>query len=364
MKITQVSTHILDIPFEYGGPPSGWGPSAWRALSTLLVKVETDAGITGWGEAFSYSCAEAVQAAVEKMVAPSVIGMDASDIAGINRHLQRSLHLFGRYGITTFAISGLDIALWDIAGKAANKPLHVLLGGAGRSEIPAYASLFRYGNPELVAEFTTKAIEEGYSAVKLHEDTEEAVRAAREALGPDRDLMIDVNCPWTPHEALSMAKRFAPYEPLWLEEPVFPPEDHVGLAMVRDAGGIALAAGENYCTAFQFRDVFAAGALDYAQPSVTKVGGITEMLKVATLAETSAVALMPHSPYFGPGWLATLHLLAALPASGYIERFFGTMPASTSAQFADVKDGVACVPMTSGLGVDPDPEVIRTYARG
>jgi D-galactarolactone cycloisomerase len=363
MKIVSVSTEILDIPFEYGGPPSGWGPSAWRALSTLLVKVETDEGITGWGEAFSYSCADAVQMAVEKMVAPSVIGMDPTDIAGIHYHCQQSLHLFGRYGITLFAISGLDIALWDIAGKRAGLPVHAMLGGQTRLKIPAYASLFRYGDPELVAEHCTGALEAGYTAVKLHEDTVESVSAARDALGDGVPLMIDVNCPWTPNQAVDMARRFKPFDPYWLEEPVFPPEDSVGLAMVRDKGGVALAAGENHCTAFQFRDLFAAGGVDYAQPSVTKVGGITELCRVATLAQSHAVQLMPHSPYFGPGWLATLHLMAALPNSGYIERFYGTVPATTSGDFANIVDGFATVPQTPGLGLDPSPEVIAEFRR-
>lgn len=363
MKITQISTEILDIPFEYGGAPSGWGPSAWRALSTLIVRVETDAGITGYGEAFSYSCAEAVQAAVETMIAPSVIGKDARDIAGINYHCQQSLHLFGRYGLTTFALSGLDIALWDIAGKAAGQPLHVVLGGAHRDKIPSYASLFRYGDPELVSEFCAKAVEQGYGAVKLHEDTEPAVRAAREAIGSDVELMIDVNCPWTPTQAIAMARAFKPYDPLWLEEPVFPPEDGRALAAIRHQTGVALAAGENYCTAFQFRDMIAADALDYAQPSVTKVGGITEMLKIATLCETGAVQYMPHSPYFGPGWLATLHLLSAIPNSGYVERFYGTLPASTSGPYTDIVEGFATVPTGPGLGLDPDPDVIAEYRR-
>lgn len=363
MKITQVTATVLDFPFDFRGPPSDWGPSAWPSLSTLLVRVDTDEGITGWGEAFSYSCADAVKAAVETMVGPLVIGRDATDIAGIHRHCQQSLHLFGRYGITLFAISGLDIALWDIAGKRAGLPLHALLGGATRDRIPAYASLFRYGDPALVAERTAEAMNEGYRAIKLHEDTEGAVRAARETLGEGVPLMVDVNCPWTPEEALAMAKRFRRYDPLWLEEPVFPPEDARALAMVRNRGGVAIAAGENHCTAFQFRELFEAGAVDYAQPSVTKVGGITEFRRVAALAETSAVQLMAHSPYFGPGWLATLHLLAALPCSGYVERFYGTVPAATSGRYIDIVDGHAQVPDGPGLGLDPDPDLLVEYAR-
>lgn len=363
MKIADIRTHTLDIPFHFGGPEGGWGPSAWKQLTTLLVRVETDCGLVGWGEAFGYSCADSVRYAIEQLVAPAAIGYDARDIAGLSRHLQQSLHLFGRYGITMFAISGIDIALWDIAAKAAGKPLHQLLGGATHATIPAYSSLFRYGDPQLVAEKCRASMAENYIAVKLHEVTEEAVAAARDALGPTTPLMVDTNCPWTPAEATQMAQRFKPYDLTWLEEPIFPPEDHQALAKLRKTTGVPLAAGENHCTAFQFRDMINAEAVDYLQPSVTKVGGITELRKIAVLAEVSGTTLMPHSPYFGPGWLATLHLMSALPASGWIERFYTTVEASTSGDFIHIGAGGFKVPQGPGLGLDPDPDVIKEYAR-
>ena len=137
-------------------------------------------------------------------VAPVAIGRDARDIAKLSRDLQQELHLFGRYGITIFALSGLDIALWDIAGKAANLPLHRLLGGAGQASLPAYASLLKYRDPERVAARTKLAIQQGYRHIKLHETEEAEVRAAREAAGHDVTIMVDTNCPWTPEEARHM----------------------------------------------------------------------------------------------------------------------------------------------------------------
>ncbi|MEM7407081.1 MAG: mandelate racemase/muconate lactonizing enzyme family protein [Pseudomonadota bacterium] len=363
MKIARITTHTLDIPFTFGGPDGGFGPKVWKQLTTLLVRVETDCGLVGWGEAFAYSCADAVRHAVEDLVAPALLGHDAADIEGASRHCQQSLHLFGRYGITMFAISGVDLALWDVAGKAAGQPVHRLLGGPGRLCIPAYSSLFRYGNPDLVGTYCERSTSDGYTAVKLHETTVPAVRAAREALGDGVPLMVDTNCPWTPTEALAMARQFKPLDIHWLEEPVFPPEDHLALARVRRDSGVALAAGENHCTAFQFRDMLAAGAVDFVQPSVTKVGGITEFRKVATLADTSATQLMPHSPYFGPGWLATLHLLAALPESGWIERFYVDVEASTSGTYITPTPDGFRVPVEPGLGPDPDPAVIRAFER-
>ena len=139
--------------------------------------------------------------------------------------LQQKLHLFGRYGITIFALSGLDIALWDIAGKAAGLPLHRLLGGAGRDKLPAYASLLKYRDPEKVAARTKQAVEEGYRHIKLHETEEAEVKAARLAAGNDVAIMVDTNCPWTPEQARHMTLKLRQYDLHWLEEPIFPPED-------------------------------------------------------------------------------------------------------------------------------------------
>ena len=159
MKIAAVETISLKIPFTFGGAPGGF--ARWTSNDTLLVKVQTDTGITGWGDAFCYGCMDSVRAAVHGMIVPRVIGRDARDVAKLSYELQQALHLHGRYGITIFALSGLDIALWDLAGKAAGLPLCRLLGGAAGRQIPVYASLFRYGDPERVAERTRRAIAEG-----------------------------------------------------------------------------------------------------------------------------------------------------------------------------------------------------------
>src|ERR1700685_3937425 len=183
MKIVRVETIPLKIPFEGAAKPLGWGGGDWGGLETLLVRVETEDGLVGWGDAFSYNCQRAVRAAVDDMVAPLAVGSDARDIAGLLHRMQQALHLFGRYGITIFALSGLDIALWDLAGKRARKPLVELLGGPARAETTAYASLFRLHDPEVVALQTREALAEGYRHIKLHETGETEVKAAREAAG-------------------------------------------------------------------------------------------------------------------------------------------------------------------------------------
>ncbi len=361
MRIASVKAIPLEIPFTHGGKPFGWGGQSWTRLSIVLVRVETESGLVGHGEAFSYACRRPVQAAVEDMIAPLVIGSDAGDIAAINRRVQQTLHLQGRHGLTIFALSGLDIALWDIAGKAAGLPLHRLLGAAGGKPIPGYASLFRYGDAEIVAERCRAASSQGYRWVKLHEIAESEVAAARRALGDDVPIMVDTNCPWTPAEARRHALAFKPYGIYWLEEPIFPPEDFASLARLHRDTGIPLAAGENACTAFDFHKMFAAGAVSYGQPSVTKVGGITEFLKVAALARAGGVEIMPHSPYFGPGFLASLQLAAALPDGALIERFFLDLEASLYADLIDAVDGDFRLPEGPGLGMEPDPDIIERY---
>jgi L-alanine-DL-glutamate epimerase-like enolase superfamily enzyme len=181
--------------------------------------------------------------------------------------LQMKLHLFGRHGLTIVALSGLDIALWDLAGKAAGLPLCRLLGGESGGALSVYASLFKYQDPERVAERTLAALAAGFGAVKLHETGVPEVAAARQAAGQSVPIMVDTNCPWTPVEAHRMALALKPYDLHWLEEPIFPPEDYQALAELQASTGIPLAAGENASTAFQFRDMFEAGAVTYARPT-------------------------------------------------------------------------------------------------
>lgn len=361
MKITRVEAIPLSIPCRYGAEGWSLGSGGWKALDFCLVRVDTDAGITGWGEAFSYSCRRAVAAAVRDMIAPIAVGRDAADIAGLHADIQKRLHIFGRFGITAFALSGLDIALWDIAGKAAGKPLHALLGGARRERLACYASLLRYADTALVARYCEQAVGEGYRAIKLHEVSEPVIAAARAAVPRDAAVMLDVNCEWTVADAIAVGRRLAPLGLEWFEEPVFPPEDGAGLAQVGEACGIPIAAGENCCFATQFAALFDARAVRYAQPSVTKVGGITEFRKVAALAAERGVLLAPHSPYFGPGALATLHSIASLSPEARFEYFYLQADAWLYGNLLTPRRGELEVPQGPGLGADPDPDVVRRY---
>jgi L-alanine-DL-glutamate epimerase-like enolase superfamily enzyme len=359
MKIVRVEAVPLSIPCRYGADAMVLGTGGWRALDFCLVRVDTDAGITGWGEAFSYSCRRAVVAALNDMIAPLAVGRDAADIDGLHGEIQRRLHIFGRFGIAAFALSGLDIALWDIAGKIAGKPLHALLGGARRERLACYASLLRYADTVLVARYCEQALGDGFGTVKLHEVSEPVIAAARAALPRDAALLLDVNCEWSVADAIAVGRRLAPLGLEWFEEPVFPLEDGAGLRAVGDACGIAIAAGENCCFETQFEALFDCGAVQYAQPSVTKVGGVTEFRKVAALAARRGVKLAPHSPYFGPGALATLHLIAALADEARFEVLYLQADAWLYGDLLAPRRGELAVPQGPGLGADPDPEVIR-----
>ena len=362
MKIVNVETTLIRLPFDSGGA-AGWESASWATLDYVMVRIDTDAGISGWGDGFGYGAAHATYAFTKHVLAPALIGRDARDIAGINHSLQYQNHIWGRYGVTMFAISGIDIALWDIAGKASGQPLHQMLGGARRMSIPAYASLFRYNTPEVVHDRASAAMAQGFHQIKLHEHAEDEVRTAREAVGADVPIMVDVNCQWTPYQATRMARCLAQYDMFWLEEPIFPPEDFDALARLHLDTGVALAAGENACTAFQFQKMIESGGITYLQPSVTKVGGISEMRKIITLAETQGATVMPHSPYFGPGLLATLHILSTLPDECLVEYFFyKALPASLYGDAIVARDGQLSVPDGPGLGVEPDLDVIKEYA--
>ncbi len=360
MKITNVEAVPLAIPYHIGEGRAGRIGEASR-LDFCLVRVETDAGIVGWGEAFSYHCRSAVAAAVRDMIAPLAIGEDALDIEGIQARIQKRLHIFGRMGIQCYELSGLDIALWDIRGKAAGKPLHQLLGGAHAGTLACYASLLRYEEPKRVAQYCERAIAEGYDAIKLHEVTEPAVAAARAAIGKGVPLMVDVNCEWSQPAAIEAARRFAPHALEWLEEPVFPPEDLRALHEVAKAGGIALAAGENLCYATQFDALIDARAVTYAQPSVTKVGGISEFLKVVDIALAQGASVAPHSPYFGPGAIATLHLIASRVPAARFEYFYLWADAALYPGVLAPAGGRLSLPQGPGLGIDPDLAVLHRY---
>jgi len=371
-KIASVETYMISVP----RPQPVWtAHEESKAWNVILTEVRTDDGLVGYGEIHGAPMpricqwvsrlgeivrgAEALAnvAVWEKLFAltsPRPGGIEGLD--GLPPPVPR-----GERAQVMAAIAGIDIALWDIAAKVEGVPLHQLIGNAKRKKIPAYASLLRIGNETHIAGECEAARRAGYGAIKLHEITVPAVSAARHAIGDGVPLMVDMNCPLSGVEAIAFAKACQPAQPMFLEEPVWPPEDFATLAEVRAKGGLDIAAGENACTSYQFHQMMTAGAVSHAQPSVIKVGGITEFLKVAAIADALGVRIVPHSPYFGPGFLATLQLLS-LRGDGFIEVFYMKRDACLWRGGVDVDaSGHIDVPTGMGLGFEPDKAVMERY---
>jgi L-alanine-DL-glutamate epimerase-like enolase superfamily enzyme len=366
VRITAAETMIVEIPFDFPASGTGIGFNAWRSLEFVLVRLEDEAGHVGWGEAFGYSTVESTKAMLDRLVVPRLLAFpEVEDIPAWNLDIQRALHLHGRYGVTLFAISGVDIALWDLAGRRAGRPVHELLPGAPaapRAELATYASLMRYDEPALVAAACEAALHGGYTALKLHERELASIAAGRAAAGPDVPLATDVNCGYAAAFVETERARLEAFDLAWLEEPIFPPEDFAGLHALRSPR-LAIGAGENWCTSLQFAAAAAAEAVDLMQPSVTKVGGITEFLRAADVAAGAGVPVVPHCPYYGPGFHATLHAAAARAGVDRIEMLW-VAPEAWLAEVQGLRDGDRVrIPAGPGLGFTPDPEVLSRYRR-
>ncbi|MDX7952567.1 mandelate racemase/muconate lactonizing enzyme family protein [Lichenihabitans sp. Uapishka_5] len=364
MRIEAAETIVVEIPFKLRGSGVGIMPTAWKSLEFCLVRLTDELGNVGWGEGFGYFTVDATKAIIDRLILPTLVGSTIGDIPRWNLEQQRRIHMFGRYGITVFAISGVDIALWDLAAKRAGVPLQRLLGaGEGaRLAIPFYASLVRYADASLATTSCDEVLKAGFRSIKLHEVGLDEIEACRTAVGPSVDLCTDVNCGWSEEFVAENRGRIEGLGLTWLEEPIFPPEDFAALARVRGSG-VPIAAGENWCTTRQFSEALRAGAVDIVQPSVTKVGGVSEFLSVLRLSDAAQAAVMPHSPYFGPGLYASLHIAAAHPSVHALEYNF-VDPDAWLTDVNGLRDGgTVRVPEAPGLGFEPDPDVIRRYRR-
>ena len=192
MKITEIQAIPLAVPLQQVGPPSSWAGGAGKQI---LVRAATDDGLVGWGECFAYGATEAVCHVVDDALAPIVRGQDPTQIESLVDRMHRALMIWGRRGLAMMAVSGVELALWDLAGKARNVPVYELLGGLCQSRLRVYASLLRYDTPSQVGQAVTGALALGHRAVKLHQTDVESVVVAREVAGGDVDIMLDTNCP-------------------------------------------------------------------------------------------------------------------------------------------------------------------------
>jgi len=291
----------------------------------VIVKVVTENGITGWGEAHHGRCPGAVAHIVNTTLKACVIGSDAHDVSGIwNRMYQRQLASHGMGAGACLAVSGIDMALWDIRAKALGIPLYRLLGGTSRA-IPAYAGgvSLGYQEPASLIDEARVHVEHGYRAVKLRiGDTVRndllRVAAVRKAFGDELDILTDANTAYSLADARAAMPGLDAHNVGWLEEP-FPAHDYRSYREARNYGRLPLAAGENHYTRFEFDRVIEDGSITILQPDLSKTGGITEALRVAALASTWKLPIHPHTSMTALNMAASVHFLAAIENAGYFE---------------------------------------------
>jgi D-galactarolactone cycloisomerase len=377
VKVTDVTTYQLSVKVDQPFISArGW---SYNRKNALLVKLDTDAGITGWGEC--YGPAAVAKSVVETLLKPQVIGRDPFDVEVIWERLYAQLKDYGLNGMSIAGISGVDIALWDVIGKACGQPIHKLIGGCFRNRVAAYATGFFFKDlrtvlPDAVAE-ARRHQAQGFRAMKmkiglgsLRKDLER-IQAVRDTVGPETQLMVDANHCFTVSQAILLGRRLEELDIAWFEEPISP-EDLDGYVAVTQALDLPIAGGENQFTRFGFQPILARRAMDIVEPDLCAAGGITECKKIAALASAHCVPCVPHS--YGStaiGLAATLQFLAALPDCPSclipvapmleLEQTFNPFRDELSREPLTIRDGCADIPQGPGLGIEVNPDTIERY---
>ncbi len=368
MKITEVEAIILRQPGEIDVTIADGSQDA------LLIRVHTDEGITGYGEADSLPTV--VKAIIDAPrshkyasgLGALLIGQDPLQPGPLQRRLYDGSMYYGRRGAVIHAISGLEIALWDIFGKATGQPIHALLGGAHHDRVRAYASTLMPDTPAEVRAVVSAQREAGFTAVKLGYgplglDAEldvSLVAAAREAAGEDGDVLIDIGLGWhSARDAIERVRRMEEYRPYWIEEP-FMPDEHGKYAALANSVRTPIAAGEQEATVADFRRLVDIG-VEVLQPDVTRAGGMLECGRIAELARVSGRRCVLHAWSTGIIKAASLHVLAAMPDAELFEYCVQTTELNrrlVTEQFP-VRDGCVSVPQGAGLGIEIDEDVVE-----
>jgi D-galactarolactone cycloisomerase len=367
MKITDVQT----IRLRAGIPVEGqvFSRSGIRnSRSTTLIKIETDEGIVGWG-----SCSgngELIELIVARILKPILLGMNPTESEEIwERAYVRGGHKeFGTRGVGIVALSGVDIALWDILGKSRGVPIYQLLGGKFREKVPVYATALYPEEPGIVAARARAFADQGFHGVKIKVGFDLAqdiriVRAVRQELGRDFIIMTDANQGYTIEVALKAAGAYSDCGVFWLEEPLFA-ENIEGHAVLRESGNVPIAVGENLHTCYAFENFVARGAVDFLQPDVARAGGITEIKKIALMAGKHKVPLSFHTWGDGIALAASLHLSTALKECTLMELDYTYNPLRNELLREPLLfcDGFMVPPEKPGLGVEPDPAALQKFA--
>ncbi len=375
MKITAIDVHPLRVELREPFAFSQW---TFRHRETTLVSVRTDEGLEGWGEAYGPAAPNA--AAVRDFFAPHLVGRDPRDTEALWHFLYARSVDYGQKGTMLAAISSLDIAFWDIKAQAAGVPLYRLLGGAETESIPCYATGFYFTEKNLEGKFAREAesyLADGFTAMKMKvglgvERDAALVETVRRAVGPEPRLMIDANHAYSATDAIALGRRVESHRITWFEEPVSPLDLRSYLEVKRRLS-IPIAGGECEYTRFGFEPLLRRRAVDYAQPDLCSTGGISEGMKIATLASIYGVHVTPHAWGSAVGLAAALHFYAALPgppatllpAQKLIECDRTENPFRTEIAASPIrrKAGRLYVPQTPGLGIKIRENRLKQYVR-
>ena len=365
---------VIAYPVSFPVPPQdrvtlGVGRAIKR--DAVVVKVTTECGLVGFGESHHGRAHSTIAHFINTALRPFVVGRDAADVTGIwNTIYARQLSSMGLGAACAMAMSGIDMALWDIRAKAVGWPLYRLLGGSARA-VPAYAGGVALGwqEPGELAQEALRQREAGYRAVKLRlgdnaQRDLARVRAVREALGDEAVILADANTAYTLDTARAVIPGLDEANVGWLEEP-FPPHDLRNYALARSYGRIPFAAGENHYTRFEFNHLIDGHAVTVIQPDLSKAGGITEVLRIAGMASAHKLGVHLHTSMTGINMAASVHVLAALENAGYFEadvsknNLFRDALVSTPFQL----DADGCVrPLEGpGIGVEVDEEFLLAH---
>ena len=375
MKITKVEA----IPVRQPGEILVINDSAQDGI---IIKVYTDEGIVGYGEVDSAPWV--VKAIIDSPIShricqglgQAIVGEDPFETDKIWEKMYLCSMFYGRRGAVVHAMSGIDIALWDIKGKALGMPVHKLLGGAFRDKVRAYGSTLMPYTPGEAAEEALKWKEQGFTAVKMgwggfelpFRENVRLVEAAREAIGDDMDLMLDIGFipskdnPIDSSSRVLLAQELRQFDPYWLEEAVSP-DDYEGYKLLTESIDTRIAGGENESTRYGFKQLIEYCGIDILQPDITRCGGLTEAKKIAAMAMAHNINVIPHAWSSGIVIAASLQFIASVPNSNLLEYCVWDTPIRKEMLLSDfiVKDGYVEVPQGPGLGIELDEEAIQKY---
>ncbi len=387
MKISSIHATWVHVPIPYERQHvSDFGRVA--SFDSVIVKIETDEGLVGWGEAKagvgSAASAFGLAAIINRDYAPLLVGQDPRDVSRLwdvmyntpreGYALDRGhvLPQLGRRGLSISAIAGVDIALWDLLGKSLNAPVWRVLGGRRAERMPAYAS-GGWADEAHIGEQLLGYVEQGgFRAVKMRVGVMDGephrsaarVRAARKALGPDVKLMADAHGTWTVSEAKAFCHMVEDCDLYWLEEPVTA-DDKTGLAEVRRGSAVPISTGESEFTRHDFREIAELRAADILQPDLAIAGGLTEGMRIGAIASAYNLRLAPHLWSGAPAFAAGIALAATQSAAFILEYSLGANPLLHDLvhETFPVVNGLLEIPDRPGLGITVDEEFVRRHAR-